>query len=67
MHGDQRRLYSAEASSVSAGDTTTEPPDYLSESELDIFKTIKAQLEPVSLEVYLLNNNMALAEGESQD
>ncbi|KAF2196879.1 bola-like protein [Delitschia confertaspora ATCC 74209] len=41
----QRRLYSSQESSGPA------PPDYLSEGELHVFNKIKAELEPVDLEV----------------
>lgn len=47
----QHRSYSAEAAAPSTGTTAVEPPDFLDEAELDIFKTIKSHLEPTSLEV----------------
>ncbi|KAF2803663.1 bola-like protein [Mytilinidion resinicola] len=44
-----RRPYSQEAASSSS--SAVEPPDYLSEGELAVFNKIKAEFDPVNLEV----------------
>ncbi|KAL1390472.1 bola protein [Phyllosticta capitalensis] len=43
------RAYSTEAPPTATSDV--EPPDYLSEGELHVFRKIKQELEPVRLEV----------------
>jgi len=47
-----RRPYSqAAGSSGDSSSSALDPPDYLSEGELHVFNKIKAELDPVNLEV----------------